>query len=211
MINKLFSEKLTPFQIDSVVAVCGRLQIPVNWLLFVMYFETGKTLKPSTKNGIGSVGLIQFTRDKAGVDYKTINGKKYFLSDLANMTFTEQILVVEQYYLEVFRMLKITKVSSLQDLYFCTFFPLAVGKSSGYVLETKNLSASKIAGQNPIFDRNKDGKITKSEIDEFFEKWIGSETWRQIANKGFCITCGNVLMTLLGVGLFFYTQAVFNA
>jgi len=91
MISSTFTKKLSQLQLDKVISVCNKLGINPNWLLAVMYFETGKTFSPAKTNGIGSVGLIQFTRDKAGVNYKTINGKRYNLSDLAKMSFIEQI------------------------------------------------------------------------------------------------------------------------
>jgi hypothetical protein len=168
MISKLFSDKLTPAEIKKVQQVCKNLNIQANWLLAVMYFESARTLSPSILNNIGSVGLIQFTRDKAGLNYKTISGKRYLLSDLAKMTFIQQMDVVELYYKEVYRMMKVSKLNSFIDVYLVTFFPVALNKPNDYVLETKYLTRSKIASQNPLFDRNKDGKITKSEIVSYF-------------------------------------------
>ena len=171
MISSIFTKKLSQLQIDKVIEVCNNLGINPNWLLAVIYFETGKTFSPSKTNSIGSVGLIQFTRDKAGVNYKTINGKRYLLSDLAKMSFVQQMEVVQEYYKEVIRSTK--KVpGSFVDTYLLTFFPLAVGKSDDFVFQTKGLSASLIAKQNPIFAVN--GVVTKSNVIKMFEKWYGS-------------------------------------
>ena len=133
MISSIFTKKLSQLQIDKVIEVCNNLGINPNWLLAVIYFASGKTFSSSKTNSIGSVGLIQFTRDKAGVNYKTINGKRYFLSDLAKMSFVQQMEVVQEYYKEVIRNTK--KVpASFVDTYLVTFFPLAVGKSDDFVL-----------------------------------------------------------------------------
>lgn len=168
MISELFKVKLTANELLKVQNVAKSLNIEPNWLLAVMYFETAYTLSPSKTNGIGSVGLIQFTRDKSGVNYKTIGGKKYELSAIAKMSFIQQMDLVHLYYKEVYKMMRITSLNSFVDVYLVTFFPNALNKSSSYVLETKSLSSSLIAKQNPIFDKNKDGKITKSEILYYF-------------------------------------------
>lgn len=214
MILDLFSSKLSIDKIQKVITVSSELGINPNWLLAVMYFESAKTFSPSIKNGIGSVGLIQFTRDKAGLNYKTINGKRYLLDDLARMTFIQQIDVVKEYYKEVFRMLKITKVNSFVDLYLATFFPKAVNQSDNYIFQTAGLSASKIASQNPIFDKNKDGQVTKNEVVKHFETYYktvfsqinnnDTSSVSENANKS-CPNCGKIIAYIIPIVLFFYT------
>ena len=122
MIVQLFQNKLSADKIAKVQQVANDLNVNTNWLLAVMYFESAKTFSPSIKNGIGSVGLIQFTRDKSGVNYKTINGKRYLLDDLAKMTFIQQMDVVKEYYKEVYRMLKVNKLNSFVDLYLFSLY-----------------------------------------------------------------------------------------
>lgn len=172
MIANIFTQKLDNSQLSKVIEVSTKLNINPNWLLAVIYFETAKTFNPSKTNSIGSVGLIQFTRDKAGVNYKTINGKRYLLSDIGKMNFVKQMDLVYEYYKEV---LQITKqpISSFVETYLTTFFPNALGKEDNYIFQTKGLSSSLIAKQNPIFDLNKDGKITKIEVENSFKKWYG--------------------------------------
>jgi len=167
VISKSFQNKLTESNQLKVIEVATELGINPNWLLAVIYFETAKTFSPSKTNSIGSVGLIQFTRDKAGVAYKTINGKKYVLSDIAKMTFEAQMDLVLEYFKEVKKTTG-KSFNSFMDVYFAVFFPKALNQSNSYVLSTLGLSASLIAKQNPIFDSNKDGKITKAEIQNFF-------------------------------------------
>lgn len=192
---------MTKEQLDKVVSVCALVEVPVNALLAVMYFETAKTLSPSKRNHIGSVGLIQFTRDKAGVQYKTINGKKYFLDDLAKMSFIEQMDVVKEYFMPAKG-----KLNTFIDVYLYVFFPIAVGKGLDYVFQTSGLSASLIAQQNPIFDKNKDGKITKSEVLNFFSGYYGqffneiqqTIDWKKIAQY-------LSIYLLIPLAVFFYT------
>lgn len=165
--NIVYANKIPTTDLLKVVEVSDKLGIHPNWLMSVMNFESG--LKPNSVNPIGSVGLIQFTRDKKGVEYKTINGVRYMLSDLQKMSFSQQMNVVYEYY-KPFR----GKILSFLDLYMVTFFPLALGKSNDYVLQTSGLSASLIAKQNPVFDTNKDSKITKGEVLEFWKKKLGA-------------------------------------
>lgn len=181
MISNFFKTKLTFEKLQAVTDVANRLGVNPNWLLAVMYFETAKTFNPAKTNSIGSVGLIQFTRDKAGVQYKTINGKKYYLSDLAKMNFVQQMAIVEQYYKEVISITGSTPASFV-DTYLVTFFPNAINQNDDYVFQTKGLSASLIAKQNPIFDPNKDNKVTKSEVTNMFRKWYGT-TFKEIDVK----------------------------
>lgn len=206
MISSKFTALLPQSHINKVIEVANRLKLNPNWLLAVMYFETGRTFDPSKKNQIGSVGLIQFTRDKAGVQYKTIQGKKYALTDLANMSFLEQMDVVEKYYKEA---MGSRKVSSFIDTYLVTFFPAALGQADDFVFQTKGLSASLIATQNPVFDANKDNLIHKKEVTDYFRKIYNSWGF----NFDSDINVGNSgLKALLPLALvvFFYTCGTLN-
>lgn len=187
MAISIFTANLTPAQIQRFIKAGENLKINYLWLMGVVYFETSRTFNPKITNKIGSVGLIQFTRDKAGVEYKTINGIKYNLSDIKKMSFDKQMDLVELYYKPY-----IGKMNSFLDVYLVTFFPAGLGKSDSYILETKNLSASKIAEQNPIFDKNKDSKIKLGEIKSFFSNFYGKQNFDLISKKPF-----NFLLLLL--------------
>ena len=214
MIVQLFQNKLSADKIAKVQQVSKDLNVNTNWLLAVMYFESAKTFSPSIKNGIGSVGLIQFTRDKSGVNYKTINGKRYLLDDIAKMSFIQQMDLVKEYYKQVYRMLNIKTINSFVDLYLVTFFPRAVNQPLDYVFSTSGLSASKIASQNPIFDKNKDQKITKKEVLDHFQKYynsvfneINSPVVQNVSTAfdKICAYCKQVLPIVLPIVVFFYT------
>lgn len=200
-IAPLFLQKLSTEKIAKATQVADALKINVNWLLAVFYFESGRTFSTSVTNSIGSVGLIQFTRDKAGVNYKTISGVRYQLSDIAKMGWNDQLDLVQKYYKEA---IGSKKIGSFEDLYLATFFPAAVGQSDSFVLKTKSLSASLIAKQNPAFDTNKDGQITKAEVYQYFRNLYTS--WG--VDYGKYIGGGKTsifLVILTCVTLFFYT------
>lgn len=170
-ISKSFKAKLSEAEELKVIEVAADLSINPNWLCAVIYFETAKSFSPSKTNSFGSVGLIQFTRDKAGVAYKTINGKRYLLTDIAKMSFVQQMDLVAEYFKEVKKTTG-KSLNSFLDVYFAVFFPKALNQSSSYILQSSGLSSSLIAKQNPIFDTNKDNKVTKSEIEQFFKGYF---------------------------------------
>ena len=162
--NKFYlSNQLSETKIDSILKCATIIGVNPSWLMCVIHFETAGTLDPKKTNNIGSVGLIQFTRDNKGENTKTINGKKYSLDYIKNLTFEKQMLLVTDY-LKPYA----GKIKSFTDLYLSVFFPLAIGKDDNFTLKTKNLSSSLIAKQNPIFDDNKDLKLTKNEVTSYF-------------------------------------------
>jgi len=186
--------------ISKIKEIANKLAIDPNWLMAIMYFESARSFSPSIKNQIGSVGLIQFTRDKAGVEYKTINGKRYYLADLAKMSANQQLDVVYEYYKPF-----VGKIKNYLDTYLVTFFPAAIGKPLNYVFQTSNLPASMIAGQNPAFDTNKDKKIELWEVKKVMLERLPKE-WLNIDNipvaiKSFkmpiAITAGTIIITSL--------------
>lgn len=205
-IAPLFLKKLSTEQLNKVQEVAKAIKVNVNWLLAVFYFESGKTFSTSIKNNIGSVGLIQFTRDKAGVTYKTIKGKRYELNAIATMSWDAQLDLIQLYYQEA---IGSKTISSFEDLYMATFFPVAVGKPNTYVLQTSTLSASLIARQNPAFDTNKDNQITKGEVMEYFKKIYtsyGIDYNKYIGTA----TTGIFTIILTGLAVFFYTVVTIN-
>lgn len=191
MINSFFSTLLTISQKYKFEQIAKKLQIDVNWLIAVVFFETSKTFSTKIKNNIGSVGLIQFTADPSTPNYKLIAGKKYSLNYIQSLDFNQQMDLVYLYYKPY-----IGKMSNFLDVYLVTFFPLALGKTGSFVLKTTSLSASLIAKQNPIFDRNKDGIITRSEIETFFSKWFTPSIYSTIQKSK--------LIPLLILTLFFF-------
>lgn len=135
----------------KVKEISYKLGIDENWLMFLMDFESG--IDSARVNPYGCVGLIQFCKNSSGVDYKTIGGKQYKLSDIKAMTNIDQLDLVYEY-------LKPYKgdMKTFYDLYFAILWPAALGKSDDYIINT---------GTNSIFDLNKNGVIAAGEVKQF--------------------------------------------
>jgi hypothetical protein len=137
--NPIFKEKLK--QISNEIGVSE------DSIIKLMKHESG--LDSSVKNSIGCVGLIQFCPDSGGGTTKTINGKTYNLSELQD-DLELQLDAIKEFWSKGKRD---GKIKNAKDLYVYNFFPIAAGKSDEYVLQTKGLSAEKIARANPIFNK----------------------------------------------------------
>ena len=66
-----------------------------------------------------------------------------------------------------------TKIKKPADLYLYNFFPIAAGKSDDFVLQSKDLSAEKIARANPGFNK-KLGKpvsspLTVGDMNQYYQ------------------------------------------
>lgn len=157
-------ESLATFE-QTVQSICTKLEINPNWLLMVMFFESGLNAQavnkqsgdsndPSVRAIKRAVGLIQFMPDTA--KYLGTSTQKLY-----QMSAIEQLHFVYAYFKPF-----TGKIKSYYDLYFITFFPVALGKPDSYILKTSKISASTIAKQNPVFDVNKDGMITVGEIKQ---------------------------------------------
>ncbi len=156
-----FENKITENKdafIAKVKTVASKLQIEPDWLMGIMYHESG--LNHRATNSIGASGLIQFMPDTA-----TYLGTS--AAALRAMSNVDQLDYVYQYYRPA-----AGKFRSAYDLFAFSFLPIAVGKPDTWVFETKKLPASVIAKQNPGFDLNKDGKITIAEYKAYLRKWF---------------------------------------
>lgn len=167
----IYEEKIpsnSRFQfVAKVKEVSSRLGINPNWLMAIMNWESARTFSASVRNSYtNATGLIQFMPATA-IDLGTT------VDRLAAMSEVEQLEWVYKYYARYK-----SKLKSYTDLYLTTFYPVAVGKASGYVLGTSDYRIRKIAEQNPAFDVNRDNRITKGEIESVMLKkipsnWIG--------------------------------------
>jgi hypothetical protein len=178
MNNFSFANKISLSDQIAVLDISKKLGINPSWLMLVMYFETAGSLSPSKTNHIGSVGLIQFTRDRKGEQFKIVNGVKYEFSALAKMSFETQLRGPVYQYLKSY----VGRMKSFIDVYFAVFFPAAMDKPDNHVLQTKSLSASLIAKQNTVFDKNKDLKIERSEVVNYFKNRYPDQ-WLQVSQN----------------------------
>jgi hypothetical protein len=190
--------------VKKVNEISSKLDINPNWLMAIMYFESGRTFSPSKPNNIACYGLIQFCPDKKGVSYKTINGKKYQLSDIAKMDYSTQLDLVYEYYKAY-----TGKLKSYTDTYFVTFFPLAVGKPDDWIIQGGGLTAGQIYNSNPAFRNVKDGKLRVWEVKKTILKQLPSE-WLNDGSFSLAIKAYKnyiavgVLSILAGLTLYYY-------
>lgn len=140
------------FFVQSVNDVSLRLEIVPHWLMGVMELETAGTFDPSITNSLGYTGLIQFGK-VAAVEVGSTTDK------LRKMDACCQLFYVEKY-LAKFK----GKMNSFSDVYLAVFFPLAMGKPDGWVLQAKGLDAARVAKWNSGFDIDKDRQIQVWEI-----------------------------------------------
>jgi hypothetical protein len=146
-------EKLSAQELAAVEALAAELGTEARWLLAVMSFETAHTFDPAARNKLsGATGLIQFLPSTAKAYGTTVEA-------LAKMSRIEQLVFVRKHFLP-FK----GKLGSFLDTYLAVFYPTAVGasKGPGYVLFEKG---SKAYEQNAGLDRDKDGKVTRADVE----------------------------------------------
>jgi len=155
--------------IAKVTAISERLGIKPEWLMQVFMNESAMNHQAVNKTTLAT-GLIQFMPDTAKSLGTTVEA-------LRAMTNVQQLDWVYKY-LSPYT----GKMSSYIDVYFSVFFPLAIGKPDDWVFQASKLSASIVAKQNPIFDLNKDGKLTVAEVREAMMQKVPKE-WREFFLK----------------------------
>lgn len=138
--------------VSKVEEISKKLQIIPDWLMVVMELETAGTFDPSITNALGYVGLIQFG-EVAAEEVGTTQ------AELSRMTACEQID-----YVYLFLKKHTGEMDRLLDVYLAVFFPIAVGKPLGWVLEARGLSAKRVASWNPLFDLDDDEDIQVWEV-----------------------------------------------
>lgn len=156
-----WGKKLTPEEKEYFLDICAKLEIPPDFLMACMAFESGETFSPSITNAAGSkaVGLLQFmptTAAALGTSTKALEG----------MTVMEQLCYVEKY----FKPYK-GKLRTLSDVYMAILWPAAVGKPEDYILfDQTDVKNPKRYMQNKGLDFNKDGLVVKSETAKKIEE-----------------------------------------
>jgi len=152
--------------ITKLKNICNSLSIDPDWLMIVMYAES--RVNPQAKNPYtNATGLIQFMPSTATDLGTSVNA-------LYNMNNLQQLDYVYLY----FKPYK-GKIKDIYDLYLTTFFPVALGKSDSWVLQTSTMSSKLIAQQNPGVDLNKDLKITVGEFKQYVANYLKKKTLLQ--------------------------------
>lgn len=146
----------------KVISICRILDIEPEWLMQVFINESGMDHQAvNTKSN--ATGLIQFMPSTA-ISLGTTVAALKAMSNVQQLDYVYKYLAPYA-----------GKMKSYIDLYFTVFFPAAIGKPDDWVLQTSKLSASLIASQNPVFDLNKDGKLTVAEVSEAMLRKIPSQ------------------------------------
>ena len=180
--DKIKSDKKATFE-SMVVQIANAIGFDPNWLMIVMFFESG--LNPQAVNSTsGASGLIQFMPPTARNLGTTVE-------EIRQMDAIQQLDYVHKYLLPYKG-----KISSLVDLYLRVFYPAAVGQSSDYVLGGNN--PERLAAQNPIFDTNHDGKVTKGEVEQYINAYAKRLGWVERVRKF------SVIPVILLIGLILY-------
>lgn len=172
-----FGKNLTASQKEAVARMVALLkadgfEVQADDIVNFMALETGGTFSPSVRSNGGAVGLAQFT-DIAIKDMNRRRAADDQLSKerLADMTFEEQTLVVAEYLSTALERKKMQgRAVTGADLYSAIFAPKAIGAP----MESTVYSAEADGGfyhRNASLDRNKDGKITKSEMVQRLDVW----------------------------------------
>lgn len=179
--------------IAKVVNISQKLGIMPEWLMQVFMNESGMNHQAVNKTS-NATGLIQFMPDTAKALGTTVE-------TLKAMTNVQQLDWVYKY-LSPYT----GKMQSYIDVYFSVFFPLAIGKADEWVFQTSKLSAALIAKQNPVFDINKDGKLTVAEVREAMLRKV-PEQWRDFfyqKKKEIMIGTGTVFLLAAAVGIWMW-------
>ncbi len=146
---------------QKVESISAHLGIHPDWLMLVMWAES--RLRPTAANRQGkdkhlvAAGLLQFTTGSGIVRA----GKVPSIAHILTMPALAQLDLVKWYFTP-FR----GKMRSYYDVYAVTFFPAMIGKPDGWVLQTKSLSASTVAKQNPAISKGK-GRITVADFKRY--------------------------------------------
>lgn len=149
--------------INKVKLICNKLAIQPDWLMLVMYAESG--LKPTAYNpNGGATGLIQFMP-------ATARGLGTTTDALRAMSNVEQLDWVYKYFAPY-----AGRIKNVHDLYLVTFFPVALGKPDSYIMQTNKLTPAIIAKANPGIDLNRDLKITVAEFKSYVDKYLKKKT-----------------------------------
>lgn len=156
--------------INSVRNVSDLLGIDPNWLMAVMYKESGLNPQAVNRNG-GATGLIQFMPSTARA-LGTTTAKLYSMNNV------EQMYYVYQYF-KPYR----GRYKSYPDLYLACFFPLALGKPDDWIISSGTLSAEEVATANPVIDLNKDKAITVGEFREYCYKGLSAKAIATLKKK----------------------------
>lgn len=195
----IFEDKITSNKasfLAKVRIIAAKLLIDPDWLMAVMYLESGLNHRAYNSNG-GATGLIQFMPSTAAHLGTSTQA-------LANMTNVQQLDYVYSYFRSY-----TGRIQSFPDLYMVTFFPIALGKPDDYVIHSDTLSADTIARANPVFDLDKNRQITAWEFKKAIYLRLPSaiaDYLKKKSKKMKYITISVAVILMLGGAYFLYNS-----
>lgn len=145
--------------VSKVQSVAAQLGINPNWLMALMWNESGLNEKAQNPFPPYPVGLIQFVpQTAAGLGTST--------TALYNMSNVTQLDYVKKYFQSW-----AGRIKSFDQLYLINFFPAAFNQinNSSYVFgsEYGDNYAREVGRVNPGFDLNKNGYVTMAEFKQY--------------------------------------------
>lgn len=146
--------------IEKVQDIATKLKIRAEWLMIMMYNESGLNHRAFNPMG-GATGLIQFMP-------ATAKGLGTTTDALQKMTNVAQLDYVYKYFKPF-----TGRIKSFYDLYLINFMPISLGKPDNWVIQCKGLSAETVAKYNPVFDLDKNKQITVGEFKAYIDKKYG--------------------------------------
>ncbi len=154
----------------KVLDVADRLGINPDWLMAVMYKESGLNAAAYNATG-GAVGLIQFMPNTCAALGVTADVMRK-LSNVAQLDYVYKYFYPYK-----------GRLNSYPDVYLCTFFPRALGWVDERVIESGTLSAGLIATQNPAIDLDKNKQITVGEFRAYCYKGFSADVVERLKKK----------------------------
>ena len=138
----------------KVKDVSGKLEIPAEWLMAVMYIESKFDASVYNYKGSGAVGLIQFMPSTA----RDLNTSAWAISKMNHLQQLEYVYM----YLDKVKN-RHGPYKSLADLYLGILYPKARSQEACYTLFAK---PSRAYRQNSGLDEDRDGRVTVMDIEK---------------------------------------------
>jgi hypothetical protein len=138
---------------QKVRAMARALAVAPEWLMAVMYAESGFDPAVMNRQGSGAVGLIQFMPATAG-ELRISSARLREMAPLAQLDY------VHAYFEQVRQ--RYGPYQDLTDLYLAVLYPKARGQDFCYTLYARPHQAYR---QNAGLDENQDGRVTITDID----------------------------------------------
>lgn len=154
---------------DKVKEISRMLAVPPEWMMAVMYAESGFDPGILNHKGSGATGLIQFMPGTA----LELNVS---IERLKRMTAVQQLEYVYLYMQNVRE--RYGEYQSLTDFYLAILYPKARGQDYCYTLYA---SPSQSYKQNSGLDEDKDGRVTVSDIDKHMKRLYPTAYMKQKA------------------------------